>query len=98
MGRLSRRYARRMVSRNHARCLSCQTEFAIRISVGGGLQRFVFPCPGCSTQLKGEFLAEQPTGPVPSELPLKPFELRSDDFEPLEYDPARETPKMLAVA
>jgi hypothetical protein len=87
-----------MVSRNHARCLSCQSEFAIRISVGGGLQRFVFPCPVCSTQLKGEFFAEQPTGPLTSEVPLKPFELRSDDFEPLDYDPARETPEMMAVA
>ena len=87
-----------MVSRNHVRCRSCQSEFAIRISVGGGLQRFVFPCPVCSTQLKGEFFAEQPTGPLTSDVPLKPFELRSDDFEPMDYEPTRETPEMLAVA
>lgn len=93
-----RRTLRCVVNRNHVRCRSCESEFAIRISVGGGLQRFVFPCPVCSTQLTGEFFAEQPTGPGAWETPLKPFELRSDDFERLEYDDARDATDMLAVA
>ena len=87
-----------MVSRNHVRCRSCQGEFAIRISVGGGLQRFVFPCPLCSAQLKGEFFAEQPTGPPLPESSGIPFALRSDDFEPLPYDATRDDSDMLAVA
>lgn len=66
--------------------------------MGGGLQQFVFPCPACSTQLKGEFFAEQPTGSATADTMLKPFQLRSDDFELLDYERGRETSKMLAVA
>jgi hypothetical protein len=68
------------------------------VTVAGGLQRFIFPCPYCGTQLIGSFYAEQPTEPFDVGDPHKPFEIKSEDFELLDYDAGRETPDMLAVA
>ena len=86
-----------MVNRNHVRCYACDRVLAIRVTVAGGLQRFMFACPYCQTQLTGSFYAEQPTGPLPGPQP-KSFELKSEDFELVEFDPARETAEMLSVA
>jgi hypothetical protein len=48
--------------------------------------------------LIGSFYAEQPTAPLgPDERP-KPFEVKSEDFDLLDFDDTRETSKMLAVA
>jgi predicted RNA-binding Zn-ribbon protein involved in translation (DUF1610 family) len=87
-----------VVNRNHVKCRACGRELAIRVTVAGGLQRFVFPCPYCGTQLTGSFYAEQPTGPLDPEAGLKPFEIKSEDFDVLEFDGRRETPQMLSVA
>jgi hypothetical protein len=87
-----------VVNRNHVQCHTCNGVLAIRVTVAGGLQRFMFPCPYCGTQLTGSFYAEQPTGPPDPDAVLKPFEIKSEDFDLLDYDAARETPDMLSVA
>jgi hypothetical protein len=86
-----------MVDNNQVRCHACENVLVIRVVVAGGLQRFVFPCPYCTTQLMGSFYAEQPTGPLDAEEPLKAFEIKSEDFDVLEYDNALESSELLAV-
>jgi hypothetical protein len=81
-----------MVNRNHVRCSGCQGVLAIRVTVAGGLQRFVFPCPYCGVQLTGSFYAEQPPWPPDPDVPLKPFEINSEDFDVLDFVVPRASP------
>lgn len=87
-----------MVNKNQVRCHACGRVITIRVTVSGGLQEFIFPCPYCGAQLTGTFFAEQPTEPLTPENPPKPFELRSEDFDVLDYDRALETEEMRVVA
>jgi hypothetical protein len=87
-----------MVNKNQVRCHACERVLTIRVTVAGGLQEFIFPCPYCGAQLTGTFYAEQPTGGPTEDFEPKPFELKSEDFDYVEYDPALETPEMRVVA
>lgn len=87
-----------MVNKNQVRCYACERVLTIRVTVAGGLQEFIFPCPYCGTPLTGTFYADQPTGNPVEGFEPKPFELKSEDFDYVEYDPALETPEMRVVA
>ena len=87
-----------MVNKNQVRCYACERILTIRVTVSGGVQEFVFPCPYCSAQLSGTFYAEQPTGDPTEELPQKDIELKSEDFDYVQYDPELETQEMRVVA
>jgi hypothetical protein len=84
-----------MVNWNHGRCCICGSAFVIPSRSPVALQRFVFACPYCDTQMTGSFYALAADAP---RLAAQAIPAQEQGLEPLEYEAARKEPGTLAVA